>query len=104
MTDDVVRRFRPGPQYHGHTAEINSLEFTRCGDRMITAADDDRMVLFHVHGGRVDPTVFCREHGVDMARFAPDGTSVLHVSPKSSRPDIRFVYARAHAGSCPTDS
>ena len=94
----IARVLRP------HTAHVNSLDFTKDGDYLLSSGDDARIALHSTMHGVTQRIASCAAQGATLARFTHDPLSVIHASPVDhtvrylSLHDNRFLRAfRAHA-------
>ena len=94
----IARVLRP------HTAQVNSLDFTKDGDYLLSSGDDARIALHSTMHGITQRIASCAAQGATLARFTHDPLSVIHASPVDhtvrylSLHDNRFLRAfRAHA-------
>jgi WD40 repeat protein len=67
-----------------NTGCINSLDFHRQEDLLVTACEDDSVHLYNIESGTVDKTVFSRKYGVAHIRFTHHPYSVVYASNKAS--------------------
>lgn len=65
-----------------NAGRINSLDFHRREDLLVTAGDDDSVHLYNIHSGTMDKTVFSRKYGVAHIRFTHHPQSVVYASNK----------------------
>jgi WD40 repeat protein len=65
-----------------NTSSINSLDFHRQEDLLVTACEDDSVHLYNIESGTVDKTVFSRKYGVAHIRFTHHPYSVVYASNK----------------------
>jgi WD40 repeat protein len=70
-TGKEVRKFK------GHQADVNSLEFSADGKRLISASSDKTVKLWTVATGQVERTFTGHADMVSTARFCPDGKTML---------------------------
>lgn len=72
------------PLMQENTGRINSLDFHRREDLLVTAGEDDSVHLYNISSGTVDKTVFSRKYGVAHIRFTHHPLSVVYASNKAS--------------------
>lgn len=64
-----------------HTAPVNSLDFTKDGERLLSSAEDHRLCLYSSTQGTLERVAQCNAHGATLARFTHDPVSVIVASP-----------------------
>ncbi len=75
-------------------ATINSLDFHRTENLLVTASDDDSIHLYNTSAGEhVGHPLFSKKYGVSHIRFTHHRNSVIYASTKVRR-------LRASCGSC----
>ncbi|MEH2145243.1 nSTAND1 domain-containing NTPase [Nostoc sp.] len=81
-TGDWLNRRKP---FEGHSQAIRSISFDNTGDRLVTAGDDGKAILWNLegkklgefqHGGKVETTRFSRD-GKLLATVGEKGTALL---------------------------
>ena len=85
-----------------HTGPINSVDFTKDGEWLLTGSADCRVCLYSCQSGTLDRVVTCAEHGVALTRFTHDPLSVIvasndHAVRYTSLHDNRYLrYYKGH--------
>lgn len=64
-----------------HTAPVNSLDFTKDGERLLSSGDDHRICLYSTTQGQLERIAQCNAHGATLARFTHDPLSIVVASP-----------------------
>lgn len=64
-----------------HTAPLNSLDFTKDGEFLLSSGDDHRMCIYSCVQGALERSVKCDVHGATLARFTHDPRSIVVASP-----------------------
>ena len=64
-----------------HTAQINSLDFSKDGELLLSSGDDARLSLYSTTQGVPQRVAVCAQHGAELARFTHDPMSVIMASP-----------------------
>ena len=67
-----------------NSARINSLDFHRREDLLVTAGDDDSIHLYNTTSGTQQKTVFSRKYGVAHITFTHHPQSIVYASNKVS--------------------
>ena len=71
----IARVLRP------HKAQINSLDFSKDGELLLSSGDDARIALHSTTQGATQRVAICAQQGATHARFTHDPLSVLSASP-----------------------
>lgn len=86
-----------------HQSSINSLDFTKDGELLLSSGDDARIALHSTTKGKTERVALCAANGASLARFTHDPLSIIHASPVDhavrymSLHDNRYMRAfRAH--------
>ena len=66
---------------HTHQAPVNSLDFSKDGELLLSSGDDQRICLYSTTQGAVQRVARCQQHGMRLARFTHDPLSVVVASP-----------------------
>eukprot|EP00908_Phaeocystis_cordata_P024239 Transcript_671.p1 GENE.Transcript_671~~Transcript_671.p1 ORF type:complete len:319 (+),score=125.53 Transcript_671:145-1101(+) len=74
-----------------HEARINSIDFSKDGELLLTAGDDCRVCLYSCQHGTRQHVSQCRKYGVDSARFTHDPLSVIAASRNDFDDAIRYL-------------
>ena len=61
---------------------INSLDFHRTEDLLVTAGDDDSIRTYNTQSGSPQKVLFSKKYGVAHIRFTHDPQSVIYASTK----------------------
>jgi WD40 repeat protein len=67
---------------------INSLDFHRTEDLLVTAGDDDSIRTYNIQSGLASKVLFSKKYGVGHIRFTHDPQSVIYASTK-----VRLVFS-----------
>lgn len=69
-------------QVHSHhTAPVNSLDFSKDGDLLLSSGDDGRLCLYSTTQGSLLRVAHCAAHGMSLAKFTHDPMSAIVASP-----------------------
>jgi WD40 repeat protein len=82
---DVAHGKQHGPALRGHTFVINDLAFSPDGQRLASAGDDNRVLLWDLRkGGEKPEPLTLRDHtsGVNSVAFSPDGRLLASASDR----------------------
>jgi len=71
-----VEKLAVGRVLRDHTERINSIDFTKDGELMLSASDT-RVYLYNCQQGALERATACEAHGVAIARFTHDPLSLV---------------------------
>jgi COMPASS component SWD2 len=91
LTDDVVKNMVIGRVFKDNTNKINSLDFHKDGELLVTASDDESLHVYNSSSGRLDRTVLSKKYGVDLIRFTHHPNSVICASKNGWDDSIRYL-------------
>ena len=74
-----------------HTSQINSLDFSKDGELLLSSGDDARLCLYSTTQGVPQRVAVCAQHGAALARFTHDPMSVIVASPTDH--SVRITHA-----------
>ncbi len=72
------------------SARIHSLHFSSDGHSLISASEDDQIVVFDCEKGTQKRLVNSQKYGVDLARFTHARNAAVHASTKVDD-DVRYL-------------
>lgn len=81
-----------------HTGRITSLDFTKDGELLLSAAEDDRLCVYSCQSGTLQRVVQSPRYGVSIARFTHDPLTVIGASrgtPASGDPSVADLGTHA---------
>ena len=84
-----------------HEARINSIDFSKDGELLLTAGDDCRVCLYSCQHGTRQHVSQCRKYGVDSARFTHDPLSIIAASRNDWDDAVRLAHPSAPDGRHP---
>ncbi|KAK9916201.1 hypothetical protein WJX75_010004 [Coccomyxa subellipsoidea] len=90
INDDVVKFFGVGRVFKDNAARINSLDFHRSEDLLVTAGEDDSIRTYNTQSGTSSKVLFSKKYGVAHICFTHDPQSVIYASTKGSDHKIRY--------------
>ncbi|CAL8090265.1 unnamed protein product [Orchesella dallaii] len=82
LVDQVVCGLRVAKVFRENTETINSVDFNSGGDLMISAADDDQIIIYDCENGTIKRNLKSKKYGVSMIRFTHSRNTVIHGSTK----------------------
>ena len=80
-----------GKTFKDNTAKINSLDFSKEGDFLITASDDESLHIYNTVSGKKHKSIFSKKYGVDLIRFTHHSSSVICASKNSWDESLRYL-------------
>ncbi|KAL0431641.1 UNVERIFIED_CONTAM: protein ANTHESIS POMOTING FACTOR 1 [Sesamum radiatum] len=77
LNDDIVRSMSVGAVFSDFGGKINSLDFHRTADLLVTASDDDSVRLYDIATAKLLKTTYHKKHGADRICFTHHPSSVI---------------------------
>ncbi|KAM7509167.1 hypothetical protein LguiA_019620 [Lonicera macranthoides] len=77
LNDDIVRSMSIGAVFSDFVGKINSLDFHRTADLLVTACEDDSVRLYDIANAKLLKTTYHKKHGADRICFTHHPSSVL---------------------------
>uniref|UniRef100_A0A2P2JQL6 Uncharacterized protein MANES_17G112900 n=1 Tax=Rhizophora mucronata TaxID=61149 RepID=A0A2P2JQL6_RHIMU len=77
LNDDTVRSMSIGAVFSDFGGKINSVDFHRKDDLLVTASEDDSVRLFDIASAKLLKTTYHRKHGTDRICFTHHPSSVI---------------------------
>ncbi|KDD74284.1 hypothetical protein H632_c1432p0, partial [Helicosporidium sp. ATCC 50920] len=90
LTTEVLRSFGIGRVFKESEGRINSLDFHRTHDLLVTGGDDDAIRLFDTQRGTSEQSLLSKKYGVRSICFTHDPSSVVYSSTKGSDYAVRY--------------
>lgn len=91
--DELMKSFELAAVDSSFTGAINSIDFARSGDTMVTSSDDDAVRVFDCEAGSCRSTFFCKKYGAALARVTHHPTALLLASRKGADHAVRYFSA-----------
>ena len=83
LTDKLIGSFCVAKGFAENTELINSIDFSPSGEQLITASDDDSIIIYDcVSEGKIKRTLFSRKYGVGNINYTHAGNTVIYSSNK----------------------
>lgn len=107
LDDTVARSMAMGRVFKDNNGRVNSLDFHRTEDVLITAGDDDSIHLYDVQSGTRKKTIFSKKHGASNVCFTHHVNALIYASNKGSDHALRYLslhdnkylrYFKGHTG------
>ncbi|KAG5527216.1 hypothetical protein RHGRI_028200 [Rhododendron griersonianum] len=77
LDDETVRSMSIGAVFSDFVGKINSLDFHRTDDLLITASEDDSVRLYDIANAKLLKTTYHKKHGADRICFTHHPSSVV---------------------------
>ncbi|KAL0485852.1 COMPASS component SWD2 [Acrasis kona] len=91
LNSNVLKSFQMGRVLKDNSKEINSLDFSRDGDWLVTASDDESIHLVNCNKGTMDKELFSKKYGVNLIRFTNHNSAVIYASKNESDDSLRYL-------------
>ncbi|KAI5665491.1 hypothetical protein M9H77_15344 [Catharanthus roseus] len=77
LNDEIVRNMSIGAVFSDFGGKINSIDFHRTADLLVTASEDDSVRLYDIANGNLLKTTYHKKHGADQICFTHHPSSVI---------------------------
>ncbi|KAK9104385.1 hypothetical protein Scep_021229 [Stephania cephalantha] len=77
LDDETVFSMSVGAVFSDFAGKINSMDFHRTEDLLVTASDDDSVRIYDIANGSLLKTTFHKKHGADRICFTHHPSSVI---------------------------
>ncbi|GMH28034.1 hypothetical protein Nepgr_029877 [Nepenthes gracilis] len=77
LNDETVRSMSIGAVFSDFVGKINSIDFHRTNDLLVTASDDDSVRLYDIANAKLLKTTYHKKHGADRVCFTHHPSSVI---------------------------
>ncbi|KAL1531624.1 Protein ANTHESIS POMOTING FACTOR 1 [Salvia divinorum] len=77
LNDDIIRSMSVGAVFSDFGGKINSLDFHRTADVLVTASDDDSVRFYDITNAQLVKTTYHKNHGADRVCFTHHPNSVI---------------------------
>src|SRR4051812_23413288 len=91
LNANVIKSLQMGRVLKSNSKEINSLDFSRDGDWLITASDDESIHVINCSKGAVEKELFSKKYGVNLIRFTNHNSAVIYASKNESDDSLRYL-------------
>lgn len=82
LVDNVLVSFQVAKTFRENTDRINSIDFSKSGDTMISSSDDDSIVIYDCEKGTHKRTLNSKKYGVDLIHYTHAPNTAVHSSNK----------------------
>lgn len=93
LDDDMIRSMSIGAIFSDFVGKINSLDFHRKEDLLVTASEDDSVRLYDIANAKLVKTTYHKKHGADRICFTHHISSVICSSRYNldTRESLRYL-------------
>mmetsp|Transcript_26980 Transcript_26980/g.58990 ORF Transcript_26980/g.58990 Transcript_26980/m.58990 type:complete len:322 (-) Transcript_26980:297-1262(-) len=92
VTDRVIRAMGIGRVFKENTARVNSIDFHRTEDVLITGSDDDSIRLYDTATGQPTEVLYSKKYGVQNICFTHLSSHALYATRKVANNDHALRY------------
>uniref|UniRef100_A0A7R9VE69 Anaphase-promoting complex subunit 4 WD40 domain-containing protein n=1 Tax=Chlamydomonas euryale TaxID=1486919 RepID=A0A7R9VE69_9CHLO len=92
VDDAVIRAMGMGKVYKDFASRVNSIDFHRCEDLLVTASDDDSIRLYNTSTGERGDVFFSKKYGVQNICFTHHPSHVVYGTRKAVANDHALRY------------
>lgn len=82
LNDGVIKNFHVTKTFTENSDRINSLDFSPNGDTLITASDDDSIIIYDCEKGVNRRSLNSKKYGVDLIHYTHAANTAIHSSTK----------------------
>lgn len=80
LSDEVVGNMGIGALFKDYNGKVNSLDFHRTEDRLVTASDDESIRLYDTTNATLLKIIHSKKYGADQITFTHHPSAVLYSS------------------------
>lgn len=91
LSDAVVGSMAIGAVFKDYNGRINSLDFHRTEDLLVTASDDEAIRLYNTANATCEKVIHSKKYGVDQICFTHHSSSVLYSSKNGWDESLRYL-------------
>lgn len=84
LDDNNIIKFKVAKEFSENTARINSIDFSQDGKNLISASDDDKIVLYDCEKGVKKRDIMSKKYGVDLIKYTHASNTAIHTSTKEN--------------------
>lgn len=82
LVEHVLTSFQVAKTFRENTDRINSIDFSKNGETMISSSDDDSIVIYDCEKGTHKRTLNSKKYGVDLIHYTHAPNTAVHSSNK----------------------
>jgi len=91
LSHEAVKAFAPGRVFQENEGRINSLDFHRKEDLLVTAGEDDSIHVYNTNTGLSQKTLYSKKHGIHCVTFTHHPNSIVYASNKGHDHSLRYL-------------
>ncbi|CAM6017674.1 unnamed protein product [Sphagnum balticum] len=91
LTETVMRSMGIGATFKDYGGKINSIDFHRTDDLLVTASDDESIRLYDTANATLLKTIHSKKYGVDQICFTHHTSSVVYSSKNGWDESLRYL-------------
>ncbi|GBG80429.1 hypothetical protein CBR_g30894 [Chara braunii] len=91
LSEQVVQSMAIGAVFKDYGAKVNSLDFHRTEDLLVTASDDESIRLYNTASATLLKTIHSKKYGVDKICFTHHANSVMYSSKNNWDESLRYL-------------
>ncbi|CAI5501669.1 unnamed protein product [Closterium sp. Naga37s-1] len=91
LSDGVVNSMAVGALFKDYNGRINSMDFHRTEDLLVTASDDESIRVYDTSNATLVKTIHSRKYGVDQVVFTHHPSAVLYSSKNGWDESLRYL-------------
>jgi COMPASS component SWD2 len=69
ITQQVIQTMSMARVFKDNTAKINSFDYFKNGELLVTASDDESVHIYNTNTGKMSRVIYSKKYGVDLIRF-----------------------------------
>ncbi|GER36875.1 transducin/WD40 repeat-like superfamily protein [Striga asiatica] len=100
LNDDILRSMAVGAVFSDFGGKINSLDFHRTADLLVTSSDDDSVRLYDIASAKLLKTTYHKKHGADRICFTHHPSSIICSSKNSDSNEESLRYLSMFDNRC----
>lgn len=82
LNENVIRNLKFSKVFRENSGRINSLSFNDAGDLLITASDDESIIIYDCMQGTSKRALNSKKYGVDLIKYTHASSTAIHASTK----------------------
>lgn len=82
--ESVFHLFTEAKLFPKNSNQINSIDFSKDGNTLISSSEDDSMVIYNCENGNLMQTINSKKYGVDLIQYTHDPDTAIHSSNKEN--------------------
>ena len=92
LSDDLLTNFALGRVFRDNSQRINSIDFDKNGDYLVTASNDEKIQLYNVDKGIKEKCINVKKYGVNLVRFTHASPNCILTASNNNNNDNAIRY------------